>query len=342
MVKDSITSRKKRWLWATAVSFSALVTVFLFSLFIGAKEISFLKLVDVIRIGRGSTEYTILVDLRLPRILMGFAVGGGLSLSGVLLQALFRNPLVEPYTLGISGGATLGVAFNILFGLSKTAGLASMPLCGFLGAALVGGAIYRTCVGKGPFNTNSLLLIGVMVSYISSSLLMLIESLVTTEDLHGIVFWIMGSLEEPDQRLIWTALVVSVCGLIASYWVCIDLNGLMLGEEEAARLGISVKRTQKLSFLVASLITGVSVSLTGAIGFVGLLVPHVIRLLVGGDHRILLISSYLCGAAFLIFCDTVARTIAAPVELPVGVITGIMGGIFLVLAILKRGQLWQI
>jgi iron complex transport system permease protein len=136
-------------------------------------------------------------------------------------------------------------------------------------------------------------------------------------------------------------MAVSFLGLIASYLLCIDLNALALGEEEATRLGIHAERTKRLAFIIASLLTGISVSLTGAIGFIGLLIPHMLRLVIGGDHRILLITSYLSGASFLIVCDTIARSVAAPMELPVGVITGIIGGAFLIYLISRRGIRWE-
>jgi iron complex transport system permease protein len=161
-------------------------------------------------------------------------------------------------------------------------------------------------------------------------------SLSRSEDLHGIVFWIMGSLEEPNWVLVKVAAIGAVIFLIVSYRFCLDLNAFSLGEEEALHLGIDIERTKRLLFIIASFLTGFSVSVAGIIGFVGLVVPHFVRMLVGRDHRILLVSSFLVGAAFLIFCDTLARTIISPLELPVGVITGILGGSLFVYALAKR------
>ena len=156
------------------------------------------------------------------------------------------------------------------------------------------------------------------------------------EDLHGIVFWIMGSLEEPNWLLIKMAVVVSVSGLFISYFFSSNLNAFSLGEEEAQALGVNVERTKRLLFIITSLLTGFSVSIAGIIGFVGLIVPHFVRMFAGGDHRILLGASFITGAAFLILCDTLARTIIAPLELPVGVITGILGGSLFVYALSKK------
>ena len=157
-----------------------------------------------------------------------------------------------------------------------------------------------------------------------------------TEDLHGIVFWIMGSLEEPNWLLIKVVFSTSIALLVISYLFCFDLNALSLGEEEALHLGIDTEKTKRLLFIIASLLTGFSVSVAGIIGFVGLIVPHFVRMFVGRDHRILLISSFLCGGSFLIFCDTLARTVISPMELPVGVITGILGGSLFVYALTKK------
>ena len=182
-----------------------------------------------------------------------------------------------------------------------------------------------------------LLLIGVMMSFIASALIMLIMAITRTEDLHGIIFWIMGSLEEPNPSLIRAILFISLGGLIVSLFFSVDLNALSLGEEEAFHLGVSVERVKKSLFLLASFLTGCCVSVTGIIGFVGLVIPHLMRLLVGGDHRILLVTSYLSGAIFLILCDTLARAVLAPVELPVGVITGLVGGGVFIYALSRRG-----
>ncbi len=320
--------------WILALG-SLLLGVGIFSLSVGPAGIPFKKIMSIILQGRGTTEYSILFDIRLPRILLGFAIGGALALSGVILQGMFRNPLVEPYTLGISGGAALGVCINIVLRLYNTS-ILTLPLFGFLGAIAVIMLVYSLSIRKGILKIQGLLLTGVMISFISSSLIMLIMAVSHAEDLHGIVFWIMGSLEEPNWFLIKLAFFMSILGLFISYLFCLDLNGLSLGEEEAQALGINVERTKRILFVVASLLTGCSVSVAGIIGFVGLVIPHFVRMFLGGDHRILLIGSFLSGASFLIFCDTLSRTIIAPLELPVGVITGILGGSFFVYALSKR------
>ncbi|KPK41542.1 MAG: iron ABC transporter permease [Omnitrophica WOR_2 bacterium SM23_29] len=329
---------KKLTRWIIWILFLAgiFLAVSIFSLCIGAAGIPFKKVISIIIEGKGTTEYSIIFDIRLPRIILGLAIGGALSISGVILQGMFRNPLVEPYTLGISGGAALGVCLNIVLGLNRTFGAFSLPVSGFIGAVMVILLVYWLSIRRGILKIQGLLLCGVMISFISSSLIMLIMAVSRTEDLHGIVFWIMGSLEEPNWALIKLALWVSVFGLVISYLFCLDLNALSLGEEEALHLGVNIERTKRLLFIIASLLTGCSVSVVGIIGFVGLVVPHFVRMFVGSDHRILLASSFLAGGAFLIFCDTLARTIISPLELPVGVITGILGGSIFVYAMTKR------
>lgn len=305
---------------------AAVIAISCFSLSVGSSSIPFKNIIAAVLRRVPCTEYSILFDVRLPRILLAFAIGGSLSLAGVILQGMFRNPLVEPYTLGISGGAAIGVCLNIVFRLNRSLGVLSLPVCGFLGALCIVVLVYSLSVKKGVLKIQGLLLTGVMISFISSSLIMLIMAVSRIEDLHGIVFWIMGSLEEPNNTLILLSLAVSIIGLILSYLFCIDLNALALGEEEATHLGVNVERSKRFLFIITSLLTGFSVSVVGIIGFVGLVIPHFMRMLVGRDHRILLVSSFLGGAAFLILCDTLARTIIAPVELPVGVITGLVGG----------------
>lgn len=310
--------------------------VIIFSLCSGSVGMNLTKIWETVIRGKGTTEHSILFDIRLPRIILGFAIGGALSLTGVILQGMFRNPLVEPYTLGISGGAAIGVCLNIVLGINRKIGILSLPLSGFLSAILVILLVYSLSIKKGILKIEGLLLTGVMISFICSSLIMLIMSVCRSEDLHGIVFWVMGSLDEPNWTLIKAALGMSIFGLIISYLLCFDLNALSLGEEEAIHLGINTEKTKRMLFLISSLLVGFCVSVTGIIGFVGLVVPHFMRIIVGKDHRILLISSFIGGAGFLIFCDTLARIIIAPMELPVGVITGVLGGILFVWALTKK------
>ena len=310
------------------------VAVGVFSLCVGTVWVSPGRLLKLLHTPHG-TLASIVWDLRLPRVLLGFAVGGALSLSGVLLQGLFRNPLVEPYTLGISGGAALGVALVISLGLGG--GVVSLPLAGFCGGMAVIVLLYALSARKGILKIEGLLLTGVMLSFISSSLIMLVMALSKAEDLHGIVFWIMGFLGDASWKTVLFMLTVSIGGLLVSYPLSLSLNALALGEEEAIHLGVEVERTKRMVFLLASLLTGLCVAASGVIGFVGLVVPHGVRLVLGNDHRLLMPGAFLFGAVFLTLCDTLARTIISPMELPVGVITGIVGGVLFIHALGRRG-----
>ena len=326
-----------RWIIGISVLATLFACASMVSLCVGSAGIPCKRIIPLIIEGRGSAGYSILLDIRLPRIILGFAVGGALTLAGVILQGMFRNPLVEPYTLGISGGAALGVSLNIVFRLYKY-GILTLPLFGFLGSLFIILMLYFLNLRRGIIRLQGLLLNGVMISFISSSLIMLIMSLSRAEDMHGIIFWTMGSLDEPNWFIIKVTAAAVTILFIASYLFCLDLNAFSLGEEEAAHLGIRVERSKRLLFVIASLLTGFSVSVAGMIGFVGLVVPHFIRMLIGSDHRILIPAAFLAGGAFLIFCDTLARTIITPMELPVGVITGILGGSTFIYAMAKRGD----
>ncbi len=323
----------KRWILIVAGLVTALALTGIFALCTGSAGISPGRVAAILMHGRGSAEYSILVDIRLPRILLGMAVGGALSLAGALLQAMFRNPLVEPYTLGISGGASLGVCMNILFGFHAVFGVMAWPLSGFAGACVVIFLVYWLNRKSCHLRSNRMLLTGVMISCVASSLVMLIMAVSKTSDLQNIVLWIMGSLDESSMALIRITCIGSVAGLAVSCCFCMDLNALLLGEEEAAGLGVNTARVRKIVFITASFLTGLSVAVAGIIMFAGLIVPHFVRMMTGPDHRILLVASFLAGACFLALSDVVARVIIAPLELPVGVITGIAGGIMFIWAL---------
>ncbi len=323
------------WILFIAALFLLLVISVIISLSSGEVKILWSQLPEILA-DKTSIEYTVLSKIRLPRIILAIAVGGGLSLSGAILQGIYRNPLVEPYTLGISGGAALGVAITIVFGL-HAASFIVLPISGFIGAMVTLFLVYFLSVKKGGLSVNSMLLIGVMVSFVASSAMMFLMSITTTDNLQSIVFWVMGSLDESNTMLIKIAIYSSLAGLVLTYFFAQPLNALRLGEMRAKHLGINTKVTVKLLFLVASLLTGIAVSVAGVIGFVGLVIPHLVRLIIGNDYRILIGSSFIGGAIFLILSDTIARTIISPNELPIGVITGFVGGMVFIV-VLSRSK----
>lgn len=283
-----------------------------------------------------SMEYAVLSHIRIPRMLLAIAIGGSLSLAGVILQGIYHNPLVEPYTLGISGGASLGVTLAIVSGVYSYYTL-SLPFFGFIGAFLTIFLVYSLSIKNGVVSVTRMLLIGVMISFVSSSLVMFLMSVTATENIHGIIFWTMGSLNESNPYLVYGMLIVSLSAILVSYFFAIPLNALRLGEAKARHLGVDTQLIIRLLFILTSLLTGSCIAVGGVIGFVGLIIPHFTRLWLGTDYRGLLLGSFLTGGLFLLLCDMLARTIVSPNELPIGVITGIFGGISFIF-ILSRQQ----
>ena len=314
--------------------FILLLLSILFAFSVGEISFSIKELIEITR-NKTGIEYAIISTIRFPRILLGFAVGGALSISGVILQGVYRNPLVEPYTLGISGGAALGVAVTIIFSLNKIFGVYMLPLSGFVGALITIFVVYILAISKNHFNINRMLLIGVMVSFMSSSTMMFLMSTTTADNLHSIIFWIMGSLDEPNILLVKSVFYASITGLLIAYMFSNPLNALRLGESKAKHLGVNTSFTIRVLFITASILTGISVSVAGVIGFVGLIIPHLLRLVIGTDYRILLLASFLGGSIFIIICDVISRTIISPNELPIGVITGMIGGLVFITVLSK-------
>jgi iron complex transport system permease protein len=330
------------WLFITILALIITLLVVGLALSTGEMNIKLTNISSILLSGKGSVEYSIVTQIRLPRILLGLAIGGSLSLAGVILQGIYRNPLVEPYTLGISGGAAIGVAIAIVFGLYIKIGTLALPFSGFIGALVTTILVYFLSTKQGKLQINKMVLIGVMVSFIASSAMMFMLSTTNTENLQGIIFWTMGSLDEPNPFLIKACYIIAVICLIASYLFTQPLNALRLGEEKARHIGIDTDTSIKILFVIASILTGLSVSVAGIIGFVGLIIPQLIRLLIGSDYRILLIISFIAGGAFMVMCDTIARTIIAPNELPIGVITGFIGGIVFIIVLARTQSMSKI
>lgn len=271
------------------------------------------------------TVSTIIWQIRLPRILLGIIIGMGLASSGCAFQGMLRNPLADPYTLGISGGAAFGVAAALVFDFVKIS-VFFVPLFAFAGASLSVIIVYFVSIRKG-FSTHTLILTGVIIGFIFSSLVLLLYAVSSPEKVQPAIVWLMGDLSSTDMPMIKSAAAYMALGLILLFAFTRELDLLTMGEEKAAQLGVRVEFTKKAIFLTASFITATCVASAGVIGFVGLVVPHFMRHLYGPKHRFLMVASAIGGAIFLILCDAAARTIMAPVELPVGVITGFVGGI---------------
>lgn len=280
------------------------------------------------------TERLIIFSLRFPRIIMAGLVGAGLSVSGATLQALLRNPLADPYILGVSSGSAVGAIVAILLGLSTSS--FGLPLASFLGAIITIFVVFYFGKQDGKIHPNTLLLAGVIIGSFLSAIIMFFISISPKEELHTIIFWLMGDFSFSNLRIISIILPYLLLGISGIYLLSRSLNLIISGEETAVQLGVDVERVKMLSYLLASLITAASVSVCGLIGFVGLIVPHSIRLLLGADHRLLIPSSALLGASFLIASDTIARTLFPYTELPVGVITAAFGGPFFIYILKTR------
>lgn len=281
-----------------------------------------------------SEEELILFSVRLPRILFAGIVGATLSLGGVIFQALLRNPLADPYILGISGGSALGAIIGIVMGAGSF--YAGVPLLAFIGALVTVLLVFLVAGGaRGALQDNSLLLSGVVVNAFFSAAILFFLSIVNSMELHSITFWLMGDLSRTSGRELYLAAVCLIIGFILLYTQARRLNLMVQGEETAEHLGVDVERTKYFLLIITSLMIAVAVSMAGIIGFVGIMVPHFMRLVFGSDHRLLLPVSALFGASFLMVADTIARVVLAPAELPVGVITALCGAPYFIF-LLKR------
>jgi iron complex transport system permease protein len=269
--------------------------------------------------GTDNIARSIVFDLRLPRALAGFACGGLLALAGALMQVLLRNPLADPYVLGISGGAGVGALSAMLLGL---AGLA-VPGFAFAGALAAMLLVFGLAHGDGSWTQTRLLLTGVVIAAGCGALVALILTLAPEQKIQGMLFWLMGDLSQAVNPL--PALTVLVVALLASLPFARELNLLARGFDAALALGVAVPFLRRVIYVIASLATAVAVTTAGSIGFVGLIVPHLVRLAVGNDQRLLLPASVLAGGSLLVFADTLARTVVAPIQLPVGVLTALIG-----------------
>jgi iron complex transport system permease protein len=276
----------------------------------------------------------ILFELRVPRVLLGVAVGGALAASGAVFQALFRNPMADPAIVGVSSGAALGAVAMILVGGGVFAGGLGVPLAAFVGALAVAFLVYRLARIGPAVQVATLLLAGIAVAAVISAVISLVMSL-AGEQIRSIYFWLLGGLAGRGWGTLLAALPLIALGMAAAVLSVRDLNVMALGEERAAQLGVEVERFKRLTMATGALLAGAAVSVAGVIGFVGLITPHILRLLLGADHRRLLPASLLGGGALMVLADLVARTALAPEEIPVGAVTALLGGPFF-LYLLRR------
>jgi iron complex transport system permease protein len=341
---------RRRWAMTLLVLSSASLLIALFSLHFGTESIGPMQAISILwqtfRAGGMAVESAdptavILLQLRLPRVLLAFLVGGCLAAVGTALQAMLRNPLADPYVLGISSGAALGAALAILLGLEASLlAFSTLPLCAFGGGLLALAIVYRVATSSGALPVQSLLLAGVILNAIFSALIMFATSMMSPSRSFAITSWLMGTLTAPSYPALAILAMYVTGGGLMLLGQARALNVLTLGEESAKSLGVEVEKVKKTIFIVSALLTGAVASASGLIGFIGMMVPHAVRMLVGPDHRILLPASVLAGGAFLTAADAVARSVLAPSEIPVGVITALVGGpCFLYLLVYRKGGL---
>jgi iron complex transport system permease protein len=314
------------------------IAVMLWAPTVGSTPISLAKAFDRAIPWDANVDAQIFFVARLPRVIAGALVGATLAAAGVVLQALLRNPLATPFTLGVSAGASLGAMLAVSTSLELSVlGITSIPLASFAGSLIATGIVYALAASqRRGLSTNVLLLAGVTLNAFFSALILFVQYLSDFAEALRAIRWMMGGLDVASYLPIVAALPFIVVSMIAFAVMPRTLNLLSLGSEAAAAKGVDVIRAQRLAFLSASLATGAAVSLGGPIGFIGIIVPHLVRLMVGSDHRLVLPAATLFGASFLVLCDLAARTLMSPLEIPVGVVTALIGGPFFLWLLVKR------
>lgn len=291
-----------------------------------------------------SVEHYIIWHVRLPRILAALLIGGGLAISGAVMQGLFRNPLVEPGIIGVSGGAALFAAGTIVLGqkvapqLFAILGDYALPIAACLGGWLVTSILYIFSRNKKGVSISSMLLIGIAINAFTGALIGLLTFMASENELRSLTFWSMGSLSSFNYQKILILTSVQIIFVPLLWKKAKAMNAMLLGEREAKHLGIHVERLKKAQIWGVAIITGTAVAFAGAIGFVGLLIPHLVRMLFGADHRFVLPLSYLLGGILLIVSDGFSRTIASPSEVPIGILTAFIGAPFLGYLVFKQGR----
>lgn len=279
----------------------------------------------------------IFLNIRLPRVLFAFIIGFSLSMIGVIFQALLRNDLATPYTLGVSSGGALGAVISIKSGLAITfVGFTTISIFSVIGSVLTILLIYWIAKSKIGISPETLVLTGVTVSLFFSSMILFIHYLADFTETYRMIRWLMGGLQITGWNYLIALIPFTILIFIFFYFNAHAFNVMSAGRDLAMSKGVNVESLQKYSFLSGSILIGLVVAFAGPIGFIGLIIPHLIRLLLGPDHRVLLIASSLFGGIFLVWCDTIARTIISPAELPVGVITSIIGGPYFIWLLIRK------
>ena len=285
--------------------------------------------------GVKDTHIKIVTNIRLPRIVLASLIGMGLSVVGVAFQGMFKNPMADPYVLGVSSGAALGAASAIVLGYNaKFMGLGIIAIMAFVGAIITTVCVYNIARVGNKVHTNTLLLTGIAISLFLSSVISVLM-IFNRNQIEKIIFWTMGSISAASWEQVLTLIPFIGFGTLFILFFSRELNIILLGDESAKNLGVEIERVKKIILVIASFMVAACVSVSGIIGFVGLIIPHMVRILVGPDHRVLIPFSALGGAIFVILSDTFARTIVAPIEIPLGVVTAILGAPYFIYLIYK-------
>jgi iron complex transport system permease protein len=323
----------------TVLGFGAVTAVTLvLAPLVGPTPVDFRRAFDVSIPFADNADAQIFFIARLPRTLAGATVGALFAAAGVVFQGLLRNPLATPFTLGVSTGAALGAIVAITFNWSiGLAGLSAVPVAAFAGSLMAVGIVYALAQARHRgLSTTVLLLAGVTMNAFFSAMILFVQYFASFADTYRTLRWLMGDLDVSSYQPLVAALPTAVAAFAAFAWLARPLNLLSLGADSAESRGLDVATAHRAAFFSASLATGAAVSIGGPIGFIGIIVPHLVRLLVGPDHRLVLPASALFGAAFLVSCDVLARIVLAPVELPVGIITALIGGPFFLWLLIRK------
>ncbi|NGP54526.1 iron ABC transporter permease [Thioalkalivibrio sp. XN8] len=325
-----------------------LLLVSIVSLGIGAADASFWH--SLVTVARGdelsALERVILFDIRLPRLAMGLLVGAALAVSGAVMQGLFRNPLADPGLVGVGAGAGLGAIIAIVLGASLPAAVSLaighyiVPVAAFIGGWVATLVLYQVSTSRGRTSVAMMLLAGIALGALAAALSGILVYLANDAQLRDLTFWGLGSLAGATWGKLMAAAPLILLAMAAAPFLARSLNALALGEAAAAHLGIPIQRMKMLAVVVVAMATGAAVAVSGGIGFIGIVVPHLLRISVGPDHRYLLLNSALLGASLLVLADTISRTIIAPAELPIGILTAVIGGpVFIWILLRNRGLL---
>ena len=323
----------------TVLGFGALtIVILLLTPLVGPTSIDLRRVFDFSIPFADNVDAQIFFVARLPRTLAGACVGALFAAAGVVFQGLLRNPLATPFTLGVSTGAALGAVLAITFDVSLAfLGISAVPVAAFAGSLMAVAIVYALAQARHRgLSTTVLLLAGVTMNAFFSAMILFVQYFASFADTYRTLRWLMGDLDVASYQPILAALPTTIVAFAVFAWLARPLNLLSLGPDSAESRGLDVAKAQRAAFLSASLATSAAVSIGGPIGFVGIIIPHLVRLLVGPDHRLVLPASALFGAAFLVACDLVARTILAPVELPVGIITALIGGPFFLWLLIRK------